>query len=228
MKLSIVIPVYNEERTIKQIISAVKAALHSDSFSKEIIVVDDGSTDGTRQLLAEYDGDSEIYILYNEKNSGKSATVSRGLSHSTGDIVLIQDADLEYDPTDFPKLIEPILAGRSDVVYGTRFNKNVQTMKFINKIANKLSTFTVNFLFSTRLSDVNTCYKAFRRDTLDEIQITSSGFTFEMEITAKLLKRGFTICEVPIKYSPRSKREGRKMNWAKAIYLYFSFFKYAF
>jgi len=228
IKLSIIIPVYNEARFISTVIEKVKSVKLPDNIMEEIIVIDDGSTDATGKILEQYNSDSAIKIFHQEKNMGKSSAVRLGIEMSTGDIILIQDADLEYNPDDYPKLIEPIIAHKSTVVYGSRFKGTIKRMHIINKIANIVSNITLNLLYNTEISDVNTGYKVFRRDVLNDIKLISKNFTFEAEITAKLLNRGYSIYEVPIGYTARSKKEGKKMGWIEALQMYCGIIKYRF
>jgi len=228
IKLSIIIPVYNEARFISTVIEKVKSVKLPDNIMEEIIVIDDGSTDATGKILEQYNSDSAIKIFHQEKNMGKSSAVRLGIEMSTGDIILIQDADLEYNPDDYPKLIEPIIAHKSTVVYGSRFKGTIKRMHIINKIANIVSNITLNLLYNTEISDVNTGYKVFRRDVLNDIKLISKNFTFEAEITAKLLNRGYSIYEVPIGYTARSKKEGKKMGWIEALQMYCGIIKYKF
>jgi len=225
-KLSIIIPVYNEERFIDIVIKKVKSIKLPGDIAKEIIIINDASTDDTGKILEQYNSDSAIKIFHQEKNTGKSSAVRLGIERSTGDIILIQDADLEYNPDDYPKLIEPIIAHKSPVVYGSRFKGTIKGMHLINRIANIVSNITLNLLYNTKISDVNTGHKVFKRDVLNDIKLISENFTFETEITAKLLNRGYEIYEVPIEYDARSKKEGKKMNWLKALQMYWGIIKY--
>ncbi|MFQ5399871.1 MAG: glycosyltransferase family 2 protein [Anaerolineae bacterium] len=210
MKLSVIIPVFNERNTIKQVVEAVLAIERAD----EIIVVDDGSDDGTRELYEEIAGlDPCIQIHLHERNMGKGAAVRTGFSHATGDIWLIQDADLEYDPRDYAELIRPIEEGRAAVVYGSRFRGGpTKTMFFWHMVGNRLLTLVTNIIYNTILSDMETCYKVFRADVIRDIPLRAKGFEFEPEITSKILKRGYRIYEVPISYNGREFEEGKKLN----------------
>ena len=227
-KLSIIIPVYNEAPFISTVIEKVKSVKLPDNIIQEIIVINDASTDDTGKILEQYNSDSAIKIFHQEKNMGKSSAVRLGIEMSTGDIILIQDADLEYDPDDYPKLIEPIITHKSPVVYGSRFKGIIKRMRFINRIANIVSNITLNLLYNTKISDVNTGHKVFKRDVLNNIKLISENFTFEAEITAKLLNRGYEIYEVPIGYTARSKKEGKKMGWLKALQMYCGIIRYRF
>ena len=227
-KLSIIIPVYNEARFINTVIRKVKSVKLPGDITKEIIIINDASTDDTGKILEQYNSDSAIKIFHQEKNMGKSSAVRLGIEMSTGDIILIQDADLEYNPDDYPKLIEPVITHKSPVVYGSRFKRTIKRMHLINRIANIVSNITINLLYNTKISDVNTGYKIFKRDVLNDIKLISKNFTFETEITAKLLNRGYKIYEVPIEYDARSKKEGKKMGWLKALQMYWGIIKYRF
>lgn len=228
MKLSVIIPVYNEERYIDTIIKKVKEVTLPDSMGKEIIVIDDKSTDRTAEILKKYRSDPDIRILSRRKNKGKSQAVHWGIKESTGDIILIQDADLEYDPKFYPRLIKPIIQGQCDVVYGSRFKGSIKNMKFINRVANILSNVTLNLLFFTGITDINTCHKVFKRKALQDIKLVSGSFMFETEVTVKLLKKGYTISEVPIDYVARTKQEGKKITWPRALHMYWGIIKYKF
>jgi len=226
MRLSIIIPLYNEAQLIDEVIKRIKAAYLPVNITKEIIIVNDGSTDDSYDRLKKYNIDPEIRIFNLNKNKGKAAAVKLGIKISTGDIILIQDADLEYNPDDYPRLIEPIIANKSRVVFGSRFKGTIKRMRLINRIANIISNATVNMLFNAKITDVNTGYKMFRRDALDDIKIISKNFTFETEITARLLNKGYKIYEVPIQYTARSKAEGKKITWPKALQMYWGIIKY--
>ncbi len=217
MKLSIVIPVYNEINTIKEIISRVKA-VHIDEVEKEIIIVDDFSTDGTREILKGMINDSEK-VFFHEKNAGKGAALRTGFSKSTGDIAIIQDADLEYDPNDYKKLIKPIIDGKADVVYGSRFagGECHRVLLFWHMVGNKFLTLLSNMLTNLNLTDIETCYKVFRKDIVDKIKIEEDRFGFEPEITAKIAKIGVRIFEVGISYAGRGYDEGKKIGWKDGV-----------
>ena len=228
MKLSIIIPLYNERWLIAELIKKVKAVYFPVNITKEIIIVNDGSTDDSYDQLKKYNIDPEIKIFNLNKNKGKTEAVKLGIKISTGDIILIQDADLEYNPDDYPRLIEPIIANKSRVVYGSRFKGTIKGMHLINRIANIVTNATVNMLFNAKITDVNTCYKVFRKGALDDIKITSKDFTFDTEITAKLLNKGYKIYEVPIRYTARSKTEGKKITWLKALQTFWAIIRYKF
>jgi len=232
-KISIIMPVYNEKNTILEVIKKVEKVKFPNKLKKELIVVDDFSTDGTRELLKKM---KKHKIVYHDKNMGKGCAIRTGLACVTGDIILIQDADLEYDPNEYPKLIKPILAGKALVVYGSRlmnlklklFGKN-KTFLPTHLIGNKLLSSATSILYSNRITDMETCYKAFRKEIIKNIRLRATRFDFEPEITAKLLKKGYKILEVPIKFKPRSFNEGKKINWkdgVKALFalIYFRFF----
>ncbi len=210
MKISVVIPVYNEETTIKEIFQAVSAV----DLDKEIIIVDDCSTDGTREILREFDGGA-TRILMHERNMGKGAALRTGFQQATGDIVIIQDADLEYDPQEYHKIIAPIVAGKADVVYGSRFigDQAHRVVYFWHRIGNGLLTLLSNMLTNLNLTDMETCYKAFRREIIQSIQIEEERFGFEPEITAKIAKLHCRIYEVGISYYGRTYEEGKKIGW---------------
>lgn len=202
MKLSVIIPVYNEVENIKEILKRVK----STQKASEIVVVDDGSQDGTRDILSKLDGVDKVRVILHEKNQGKGAAVRTGLDAATGDILLIQDADLEYDPRDYPVLLQPIEEGLADVVYGSRFLGGPRRVAmYWHMVANKLLTFMTNILYNTILSDMETGYKVFRRKVVEGMVLRSKRFDFEPEFTAKVLKRHYRIFEVPISFNPRDR-----------------------
>jgi len=211
MKLSVVIPVYNERNTIQEIIKRVRAV----QLEKEILVIDDCSTDGTREILRQYAGDGIVRIFYHDKNRGKGAALRTGFQHAANDIVVIQDADLEYDPEEYGKLIKPITDGKADAVYGTRFvgSEAHRVLYFWHMAGNKLLTLFSNMLTNLNLTDMETCYKVFRREILQDLLIEENRFGFEPEITAKLAKKRARIFEVGISYAGRSYQEGKKINW---------------
>ena len=227
MRLSVVIPVYNEVETINEIVSRVQVV----DFEKEIIIVDDGSTDGTRELLEEITlSEDNVKVFYHDRNQGKGAALRTGFEVATGDVVIIQDADLEYDPREYPVLLEPILDGRADIVYGSRFLGGPHRVLFFwHYLGNKFLTLLSNALTNLNLTDMETCYKVFRKEVISDIQFKSNRFGFEPEFTAKVAKKGFRIYETPISYSGRTYAEGKKIGWkdgVKAIFaiLWFRFF----
>ena len=215
MRLSVVIPVYNEVETIKEIVSRVQAV----DLEKEIIIVDDGSTDGTRELLQEDTFSLEnVRVLYHDHNQGKGAALRTGFESATGDIIIIQDADLEYDPREYPVLLEPILDGRADIVYGSRFLGGPHRVLFFwHYLGNKFLTLLSNALTNLNLTDMETCYKVFRREVLSGMQLKSNRFGFEPEFTAKIAKKDFRIYETPISYSGRTYAEGKKIGWKDGV-----------
>lgn len=229
MKLSIIIPVYNEHKTIAEIIKRVEGVRLT--LKKEIIIVDDFSKDGTREILRKF---KKYKILYHEKNMGKGMAVRTGLNEATGDIILIQDADLEYDPDNYKKLLNPILNGK-DVVYGSRllnerlilFGKN-KTKIPLHFIGNRILNIIFKTLYGTNITDMETCYKVFRKVVIKDIKLKSNRFEIEPEITAKILKHGYKIYEVPIKFNPRNFKEGKKISWFDGIKALYAIIKYRF
>lgn len=206
--LSVVMPVYNEIRTVGEILRRVLDV----PVEKEVIVVDDGSTDGTREWLLSQN-DPRMIVVARERNGGKGAAVRDGIARAAGDIVLVQDADLEYDPAEYPRLLAPILSGKVDAVYGTRFKGETRVLFFWHYLGNRLLSLAANVLFNTTLSDIETCYKVVRADCLKGIRLKCDRFGFDPEITAKLLKRRVRIAEVPITYYGRDYSEGKKIRW---------------
>jgi glycosyltransferase involved in cell wall biosynthesis len=229
MKVCIVIPVYNEVKTVAQIISRVSSA-QAIAPEKEVIIVDDCSTDGTRELLQELGrSQKNLKILYHKINQGKGAALRTGFESVTGDIVIIQDADLEYDPRDYPNLLQPIIDGRADVVYGSRFLGGPHRVLFFwHYLGNKILTLLSNALTNLNLTDMETCYKVFRRKVLDQIDLKSSRFGIEPEFTAKVAKKGFRIYEVPISYSGRDYSEGKKITWKDGFVAIFAILWFRF
>ena len=222
-KLSVVIPVYNEKKSLLEIIQRVQLV----PIEKEIILVDDFSTDGTRDLLHDLEK-QEFKVLYHEKNKGKGAALRTGFQHATGEFVIVQDADLEYDPNDYLKLLQPILDGKADVVYGSRFSGYRRNMTSLHTLGNLFLTGITNLFYRTSITDMETCYKLFRRATIQGIRIECNRFNFEPEVTAKLLKRGLRIVEVPISYSGRSFSEGKKITWRDGFSAVWTLIKYRF
>jgi len=228
MKLTIVMPVYNEKDTIQEIIARVLKV--DTGLPTELVIVDDYSTDGTRDILGMV-ADPRINIYYHEKNKGKGAALRTGFGKATGDIVLVQDADLEYDPREYPKLLEPILDGRADVVYGSRFLGGPHRVLFFwHYVANRMLTTFSNILANLNLTDMETCYKVFKNDVLRRITLKSDRFGFEPEVTIKVAKLKARVYEVPISYSGRDYTEGKKIGWKDGVaaivhMLRFKFFK---
>lgn len=208
--LSVIVPVFNERSTVAEIIRRIRAV--QLPVDVEVIVVDDGSTDGSDKVLAAV-GDSTVRVLHHAHNKGKGAAVRTGLEVIRGDLVLIQDADLEYDPADWSRLLDPILRGKALVVYGSRFTGERKNMLPLHWIGNRLLSLITNILYSSTLSDMETCYKLFDRRVLEGITIESDRFEFEPEITAKVMRRGHRIYEVPISYAGREVSEGKKITW---------------
>jgi glycosyltransferase involved in cell wall biosynthesis len=228
MKLTIVIPCYNEVETIERIIQAVHESAH---FDKEIIVVDDCSVDGTREKLkSEIEPAGRVdRVVYHERNQGKGAALRTGIKHATGDIVIIQDADLEYDPNEYHRLVEPIINGKADVVFGSRFvgGEAHRVLYFWHRVGNSFLTLLSNMFTDLDLTDMETCYKAFRREIIQSIEIEESRFGFEPEITAKLAKRrNLRIYEVGISYYGRTYEEGKKIGWKDGFRAIYCILKY--
>lgn len=228
MKLSVIVPVYNEEKTVARVIDAVKAVLKKNGMDHEILVVNDGSTDATAAVLGRFDGDRFVKVFHQQPNKGKAEAVRRGIKESTGDLILFQDADLEYDPAQYPQLLEPVILGQADAVYGSRFKGRIEAMAPINRMANVISNITFRLFFGIKLTDINTCFKLFRKSDLAAITIESEHFALETEITAKLIRKGVKIVEVPIKYQARSIKQGKKIDWNKALGMYGAIIRYRF
>jgi len=227
MKISIIIPAYNEEKTITLVLDKVLSVILPEGMVREVIVINDGSHDQTAKVLNRYNDHHDVKILHQTKQ-GKTAALVRGIAEATGDIFLIQDADLEYDPVQYPALLDPILKGEADVVYGSRFLGNIKDMRWINNWANRVSNWTLRALYGVNLTDINTCYKVFKREVIKGIRICSRNFAFETEVTVKLILRGIRIKEVPIEYVARSHREGKKIRWMTALEMYWPIIKYRF
>jgi len=220
-------PVYNEKNTILKILKKVKEAKLPKGIEKEIIIVDDGSQDGTREILNRIN-DPQIRIFFHSKNQGKGAAIRTGLNYVKGDIILIQDADLEYDPNEYPRLLKPILEGKTSVVYGSRFLGERKAMFFWHHLGNKLLSFITNLLYDSILTDMETCYKVFKKEVLEGIKLKANRFDFEPEFTAKILKKKYRIYEVPISYCGREYHEGKKITWRDGITALYTLIKYRF
>jgi len=223
--LSVIVPVYNERVTVAEVIRRVRAV--DVPVDVEIIAVDDGSSDGTDKVLAAL-ADSTVRVLSHTVNQGKGAAIRTGMAAARGDLLLIQDADLEYDPKDWPRLLEPILRGKARVVYGSRFTGERKNMLPLHWIGNRFLSLVTNLLYSSTMSDMETCYKLFDRQVLEGLTIESDKFDFEPEITAKVLRRGFRIYEVPISYAGRELSEGKKITWKDGIGALRALIKYRF
>lgn len=221
--LSIIIPCYNERENIIKILDKVDQAKVPN---KEIIVVDDMSTDGTREILEERVKSRVAKIVYHEQNGGKGAALKTGFSHASGDIVIIQDADMEYDPLEYPKVIEPIVKGEADVVYGSRFLESKAKGYFSNRLANKFLTRLSNLFTGLHLTDMETCYKVFKREIIQSVDIEEKRFGFEPEITAKIAKMKIRVKEVPISYYPRTNEEGKKIGFKDGLRAIYCIMKY--
>ena len=227
LTLSVIIPCYNEITTIEPVLNRVDEV----GLAQEIVIVDDGSTDGTRDLLREIEAQARpnVRIIYHEQNMGKGAALVTGFSHASGDVFLIQDADLEYDPREYPTLLKPLQEGIAQVVYGSRFLGGPRkAMNFWNMVANKILTLTTNILYNAILSDMETCYKVFRAEVVRDMRIRAHGFDFEPEFTAKVLKQGIRIYEVPISYNGREWTEGKKISWTDGPIALWTLIKYRF
>jgi len=234
VRLSVVMPVYNEAKTIEEAVRRVRDV----PISKEVIIVDDGSTDGTRDILKRVaedsttpaDSQNEIAVFFQSENQGKGAAIKAGLAHVKGDVVVIQDADLEYNPQDYVKLLEPILSGHADVTYGSRFSGGGphRVLYFWHYLGNQVLTLFSNMITNLNLSDMEVGYKVFRTDVLKDIDIKSKRFGFEPEITVKLAKKGCRIYEVPISYYGRTYQEGKKITWKDGIEALYSLIRFRF
>ena len=228
-KISIVIPVYNEFRSLPQVVDRVVNAPLPAGCHAEIIIVDDGSTDGTTDLIRrKYSNSPEIVVHHSEVNRGKGAAVRIGIAKASGSVVLIQDGDLEYDPSDYPAMLQPLVDGVAEVVYGSRFLANPKGMKFLNWTANKLLTVTSNVMFGARITDEATAYKAFRIEVLRSFSMKCMRFEFCPEVTAKLRRMGYSIREVPISYNARRIEDGKKIRWTDGVEALWTLIKYRF
>lgn len=221
-KVSVIIPVYNEKNTVLEMVRQVKSV----DFPKEIVIVDDHSTDGTQDLLKNMK-DAEVKAIFHPKNMGKGAAIRTAIGHVSGDIVLIQDADLEYSPKDYPALLDPILSGKADVVYGSRFLGGPHRVLFFwHYFGNTIFTQLTNILYNINLSDMGTCYKVFKADIIKSMKLRSNRFGFEPEVTAKICKKKLRIYEVPISYSGRTYDEGKKITWRDAFVYFWCLLKF--
>ena len=227
--LTILMPVYNEAQTLREIVARVEQ-VSLDGVRKELVIVDDGSTDGTREILQELARAGQHKIYYHGHNMGKGAALRTALTYATGEIILIQDADLEYDPREYAELIQPILEGRADVVYGSRLSggKVARAFNFWHYVGNKMLTLATNILYNSILTDMETCYKVFRADVIKNIRIRSNRFDFEPEITAKVLRRRHKLYEMPISYYGRDFSEGKKITWRDGFAALWALVKYRF
>ena len=223
--LSVIVPVFNERTTVAEIIRRIRAV--QLPLDLEVIVVDDGSSDGTDRVLAAR-GESPVHVIVHPENKGKGAAIRTGLQAVRGDLVLIQDADLEYDPEDWPRLLDPVLKGKARIVYGSRFTGERKNMLPLHWIGNRFLSLVTNVLYQSTLSDMETCYKLFDRKVLEGITVQSDKFDFEPEITAKMLRRGHRIYEVPISYAGREFDEGKKISWRDGLGALKALIKYRF
>jgi glycosyltransferase involved in cell wall biosynthesis len=223
--LSVIVPVFNERATVAEIVRRMRAV--DLPVEREIVVVDDGSDDGTGDVLTQL-RDSTVRVVKHTRNRGKGAAIRTGLESSSGDLVLVQDADLEYDPDDWPRLLAPVLKGRARVVYGSRFTGERRNMLFLHWVGNRFLSLVTNVLYNSTLSDMETCYKLFDRRVLDGVRLHADRFDFEPEFTAKVLRRGIRIYEVPISYAGREPNEGKKITWHDGVIALWTLVKYRF
>jgi len=224
-KLSIIVPVFNERSTVAEIVRRMRSV--DLPLDREILIVDDGSDDGTAAVLTQL-GDSTVRVLKHPSNRGKGAAIRTGLENATGDLVLVQDADLEYDPDDWPRLLAPVLKGRARVVYGSRFTGERRNMLFLHWVGNRFLSLVTNMLYNSTLSDMETCYKLFDPHVLDGVRLEADRFDFEPEFTAKVLRKGIRIYEVPISYAGREPHEGKKITWHDGVVALWTLVKYRF
>ena len=234
MKLSVIVPVFNERANIEEVIRRVKAVALPAGLEREIIVVDDGSTDGTTEILERYRDDEVIKVHLSEENFGKGTAIRVGIGYATGDVILIQDADMEYDPADYPALLQPILDGEATVVYGSRFRGRYEGfrappgMRFPNWLINKILKWEANLLYGAGITDEATAYKVFGADVLKGLNLQATRFEFCPEVTAKVCRAGHRIHEVPITYQARSIAQGKKIRWQDGAQAIWTLFKYRF
>jgi dolichol-phosphate mannosyltransferase len=225
MKLSLIIPIYNEAELIETVLANIRAAI---PFEHELILVDDCSRDGTREILKKEEQKPDTVLVYHKRNQGKGAAIRTGLQYATGDIVIVQDADMEYDPRDIPRVIQPILDGKTNVAYGSRFLGSVKRMRLPNFVANKILAWLVTILYFQRITYEATAYKAFRREVIGSIDLKCRRFEFCPEVTAKVLRKGEKIIEVPVVFTARSFEEGKKIGWRDFIVAVWTLLKFRF
>jgi dolichol-phosphate mannosyltransferase len=228
MKVSLLLPVYNEFPVLPLVLQRVLDAPLPPGCEKEVIIVDDGSTDGTTEALRNYPDSPMLVVHHSILNFGKGAALRIGIAKATGDILLVQDGDLEYDPRDYFQILQPIVSGQADVVYGSRFLAGHVRMKWANWVANKILTFAANLLFSAAITDEATAYKAFRRSVLESMELKCMRFEFCPEVTAKLRRLGYRIHEVPVSYNPRGILEGKKIRWQDGVHALLTLLRYRF